>query len=113
MAQLIMVLWKEISSVTKEEQCAIRREVPDAEFKSFYPKTPREHALNCKAHRPVAVLLPEEGFLGLALYEARHVVMGNGRKSRRHLFRVKKERPEVEGLGRAIAPTPKLFQQSI
>lgn len=108
-----MVLWREVSSVTKEERVAIRREVPDAEFKSFYPTTAREHALNCKAHRPAAVLLPEEGFLSLALDEARHVVMGNGRKSRRHLFRVKKERPEVYGIGRAIAPTLKLFAKSM
>ncbi len=110
---MVMVLWREVSSITKEEQVAIRREVPDAEFTSFYPKTPEEHAENCRTHRPVAVLLPEEGFLHLGLAKARHVVMGNGRKSRRHLFRVKKERPEVDGLGRAIVPTPKFFAQSM
>lgn len=106
MAKMIMVLWRDTSKVTDEEKRAIKHEAGDVEFRSFYPKTPEEHAQNCKEHQPVAVLVPEAGFFRQGMEHTRHVIMGNGRKARRHLYRITKEKHEVDGIAPAIARLP-------
>lgn len=105
MPKVVMVLWRTLKEVTEEERLFIRRELgDDVTFVRYIPTSADDLYRECKAKKPAAVLMPEEGILSRILRtKHRPIVVGDARKCRRRLYRITRDgKYEVDGIMPAL-----------